>query len=140
MGSLPLGLRLYHCDRYEIPLPPGHKFPITKYAMVRGRLTGDERFELIESLPADPAVIALAHDPEYVRAILAGNVDARAMRRIGFPWSRDLVLRSQASVGGTLAAARQALEAGAGGNLAGGTHHAFRGEGAGFCVFNDLAV
>jgi acetoin utilization deacetylase AcuC-like enzyme len=62
------------------------------------------------------------------------------MRRIGFPWSPELVRRTLASVGGTLAASRDAMERGFGGNLAGGTHHAFRGEGAGFCVFNDLAV
>ncbi|MCL5743887.1 MAG: histone deacetylase, partial [Acidobacteria bacterium] len=62
------------------------------------------------------------------------------MRRIGFPWSEGLVRRTLASVGGTLAAARDALASGFGGNLAGGTHHAFPGEGAGFCVFNDIAV
>ena len=62
------------------------------------------------------------------------------MRRIGFPWSEGLVRRTLASVGGTLAASRQALESGWGGNLAGGTHHAFRAEGSGFCVFNDIAI
>ena len=62
------------------------------------------------------------------------------MRRIGFPWSPELVRRTLASVGGTLAASRDAMACGFGGNLAGGTHHAFRGEGSGFCVFNDLAV
>jgi acetoin utilization deacetylase AcuC-like enzyme len=62
------------------------------------------------------------------------------MRRIGFPWSEQLARRTLASVGGTLAAATDALDTGFGGNLAGGTHHAFRAEGAGFCVFNDLAV
>jgi acetoin utilization deacetylase AcuC-like enzyme len=135
-----MGIRLYYCDHYEIPLPAGHKFPMAKYSMVRGRLARDGRLELIEAPLADPAGISLAHDPDYVRAILEGSVDTRMMRRIGFPWSRELVQRTLASVGGTLAAARHALSAGVAGNLAGGTHHAFRGEGSGFCVFNDLAV
>jgi acetoin utilization deacetylase AcuC-like enzyme len=75
-----------------------------------------------------------------VRRVIDGTVDPRIMRRIGFPWSEQLVARTLASVGGTLAAAREAMAQGFGGNLAGGTHHAFRSEGAGFCVFNDLAV
>jgi acetoin utilization deacetylase AcuC-like enzyme len=86
------------------------------------------------------ATIELAHDSAYVRAILDGSVSDRVMRRIGFPWSPELVRRTLASVGGTLAASRDAMLCGFGGNLAGGTHHAFRGEGSGFCVFNDLAV
>lgn len=81
-----------------------------------------------------------AHDPGYVAAIFDGTIDARVMRRIGFPWSEALVRRSLASVGGTLAATADALASGFGGNLAGGTHHAFYGEGSGFCVFNDLAI
>jgi acetoin utilization deacetylase AcuC-like enzyme len=89
---------------------------------------------------ADPSLIELAHDPEYVRGFLNGTLDPRIMRRIGFPWSEALVSRTLASVGGTLAAAADALDTGFGGNLAGGTHHASRTEGSGFCVFNDLAV
>ena len=80
------------------------------------------------------------HDPQYVRAFLAGTLDPAVLRAIGFPWSEQLVRRTLASVGGTLAAAADALATGFGGNLAGGTHHAFRDRGAGFCVFNDLAV
>jgi acetoin utilization deacetylase AcuC-like enzyme len=75
-----------------------------------------------------------------VAAVLDGSVDPRVMRRIGFPWSEGLVRRTLASVGGTLAATADALATGFGGNLAGGTHHAFHAEGAGFCVFNDIAV
>jgi acetoin utilization deacetylase AcuC-like enzyme len=132
--------RLYYCDHHPIPLPPGHKFPIEKYALLRAMLAADGVYDLQPAPFADAASIELAHDAQYVRAILDGSVDARVMRRIGFPWSEALVLRTLASVGGTLAAAREALRAGFGGNLAGGTHHAFRGEGSGFCVFNDLAV
>lgn len=132
--------RLFYCDHHPIPLPAGHKFPIEKYALLRGLLAGDGAYTLEAAPLADSATIELAHDAAYVQAILDGSIDQRIMRRIGFPWSPELVRRTLASVGGTLAAARDAMADGFGGNLAGGTHHAFRGEGSGFCVFNDLAV
>jgi acetoin utilization deacetylase AcuC-like enzyme len=103
-------------------------------------LTASGAFQFHPAPPADPAEIELAHDPAYVRSVIDGSVDPRIMRRIGFPWSEQLVRRTLASVGGTLAAARDAMSTGFGGNLAGGTHHAFRAEGSGFCVFNDLDV
>ena len=133
-------MRLFYCDHIPIPLPRGHKFPAEKYSLVRRLLAVDTRFTFEPAPPASPADIRLAHDPDYVDAFLSGALDPRAMRRIGFPWSEPLVRRTLASVGGTLAAARDALATGFGGNLAGGTHHAFYGEGSGFCVFNDLAV
>jgi acetoin utilization deacetylase AcuC-like enzyme len=132
--------RLFYCDHLTIPLPPGHKFPTEKYVLLRALLAADGFYELLPAPFAEPAEIELAHDPEYVHSILDGTVDPRIMRRIGFPWSERLVRRTLASVGGTLAAAQEALSTGFGGNLAGGTHHAFRSEGSGFCVFNDLAV
>ena len=132
--------RLYYCDHHPIPLPAGHKFPTEKYAMLRGMLEAERSFELRPAPPAEVAQLELAHDQQYVRAILHGDVDPRVMRRIGFPWSEALVRRTLASVGGTVVASRDAMASGFGGNLAGGTHHAFRGEGSGFCVFNDLAV
>ena len=132
--------RLFYCDQHAIALPPGHKFPTAKYALLRAMLEADGLYDLVPADLADAADIELAHDAEYVRAILDGTVDARMMRRIGFPWSEQLVRRTRASVGGTLAAAADAMATGFGGNLAGGTHHAFRAEGSGFCVFNDLAV
>jgi acetoin utilization deacetylase AcuC-like enzyme len=130
----------YYCDRWQVILPDGHKFPMLKYVMVRRQLELASAIELQPSPPASPAELLLTHDDAYVRSILDGSIDPRAMRRIGFPWSPELVGRSLASVGGTIAAARSALRFGWGGNLAGGTHHAYRSEGSGFCVFNDLAV
>jgi acetoin utilization deacetylase AcuC-like enzyme len=135
-----MGRRLFYCDHYPIPLPPGHKFPMEKYALLRSLLESDGFFDLEPAPLATRETIELAHDPAYVRGFLEGSLDARVMRRIGFPWSECLVQRTLASAGGTLAGARDALADGLGGNLAGGTHHAFRSEGAGFCVFNDLAV
>ncbi len=132
--------RLFYCDQYAIPLPAGHKFPMAKYRMLRDLLSADGCFRFEAAPFADPAVIELAHEPAYVRDFLNGALPEAAIRRIGFPWSEGLVKRTLASLGGTLSAACDAFESGWGGNLAGGTHHAFRGEGAGFCVFNDIAV
>lgn len=131
--------RLFYTDHYELPLPPGHRFPIEKYRLLRDLLEADA-FALEPAPLADVAAIERAHDPAYVRAFLAGQLDAAAMRRIGFPWSEGLVKRTLASVGSTLAATREALHQGWSGTLAGGTHHAFRAEGSGYCVFNDIAV
>ncbi|HWR16386.1 MAG TPA: histone deacetylase [Terriglobales bacterium] len=131
---------LYYTDRYVIPLPEGHRFPIKKYRMLRDLLETDRRFAFEPAPLAKPETIQLAHDPQYVEAFLKGTLNPQAVRRIGFPWSEGLVQRTLASVGGTIAATREALANGWGGNLAGGTHHAFRAEGSGFCVFNDIAV
>lgn len=132
--------RLFYCDHHAIPLPAGHKFPASKYALLRGLLERDGFYQLEPAPFADAETIELAHDAAYVRGFLEGTLDPRIMRRIGFPWSPELVRRTLASVGGTLAAAADALSTGFGGNLAGGTHHAFRVEGSGLCVFNDVAV
>ena len=128
---------------YVLPLPAGHRFPIAKYALLRDRVVAEG------VIPADHVCdppraardeLLLAHDAAYVDALDAGTLDAAAMRRIGFPWSAALVERSHRAVGGTIAAARAALEHGVAMNLAGGTHHAFADHGEGFCVFNDVAV
>ncbi len=131
---------LYYCDNHDFPLPAGHKFPVAKYRLIRERLAADGDFQFEQSPMATQTAIERAHDPGYVRAFLNGTLAPHVMRRIGFPWSEGLVRRTIASVGGTLAATRMALGRGWGGNLAGGTHHAFRSEGSGFCVFNDLAI
>ncbi len=118
---------------------------MAKYARVREALL--ERnlvgaHELARSEPGADIVAAIrrVHEPAYVDAFLAGTLDERAQRRIGFPWSEALVRRTLASANGTLLAARAALRDGIGGNLAGGTHHAHAAFGSGFCVFNDIAV
>jgi len=133
-------VRLFYCDHFEIPLPDGHKFPMQKYRLLREAIARDGFWQLEAATPAAVEAIALAHDPEYVDQFVTGTLPAGAMRRIGFPWSQGLVNRTLASAGGTLGATRDAMVAGFGGTLAGGTHHAFRGEGSGFCVFNDVAI
>lgn len=132
--------RLHYCDHYAIPLPDGHKFPMEKYGLVRDLLapTGLFRFECAPF--ATEQQLLRVHHRDYVRGFLDGTLSPQAIRRIGFPWSPALVSRTLASVGGAVAAAEDAFTQGFGGNLAGGTHHAFAGEGSGFCVFNDIAV
>lgn len=132
--------RLFYTDHYTLPLPEGHRFPITKYRLLRETLERDGSFAFAPAPLARPDVIKLAHDSEYVDAFLAGTLAPSAVRRIGFPWSPELVKRTLGSVGGTLSATMDALDTGWGGTLAGGTHHAFRAEGSGYCVFNDIAI
>ncbi len=136
-------MRVYYTDNQVVELPEGHRFPMHKYARLRGELTARGVLSLAELEPAPFATLdALlsAHDEGYVRGFLAGALDRKVMQRIGFPWSESLVRRTLASAGGTLAASRAALEAGFAGVLAGGTHHAHRAEGSGLCIFNDLAI
>lgn len=143
-------MHAFYADQYVLPLPAGHRFPMAKYSRLRQRLL--ERLPQL-NLSAAPAAsdgeLALAHAPHYVHAVKTGGLSAADQREIGFPWSPQMVERSRRSTGATIAAARLALGlAGAGGskpqglagNLAGGTHHASRAKGAGFCVFNDVAV
>ncbi len=131
---------VYYCDHHEIPLPKGHKFPMRKYALLRQRLQQSGLFDLQPAPLASSEQIELAHDADYVRSFLDGTLPPAMVRRIGFPWSPQLVARTLASVGSTMAASVNALRFGWSGGLAGGTHHAFRAEGSGYCIFNDVAV
>ncbi len=131
---------IYYTDHFVLPLPPGHRFPMRKYAALRERVAAVAGDRLRVPAAASDAELARAHDPAYIAAVCGGTLDARAMKRIGFPWSPSMIERSRRSAGATLAACRSALESGCGVNLAGGTHHAHRGHGEGFCVFNDAAV
>ncbi len=136
-------LTVWSSSRYTFPLPPDHRFPVEKYALLRERVVA-EGIVAAEDV-RDPArvsddALALVHTPDYLSRFASGALDAAEVRRIGFPWSPELVERSYRACGGTVEAARHALEQGVAMNLAGGTHHAFPGHGEGFCVFNDVAV
>jgi acetoin utilization deacetylase AcuC-like enzyme len=136
-------LRIYYSDHFVIPLPEGHRFPIRKYSLLRERLVMADLVDsraLVVPEPATDEQLELVHTHRYVRAVVEGTLDAAEVRRLGLPWSPALVERSRRSVGGTIGAARSALNDGYAANLAGGTHHAFADRGEGFCVFNDVAV
>ena len=136
-------MQLFYTDIFVLPLPTGHRFPMEKYSRLRETLlaSGDFR-EADFHLPhaATDQELARAHDPAYIQQVCAGQLPERAQKRIGFPWSAGMVERSRRSAGATICACRAAFVDGVAANLAGGTHHAFRDRGEGFCVFNDAAV
>ena len=134
-------MRAYFLDRFGIPLPPGHRFPVSKSARLREQVARHcTDVQLVEAPAASDGELALAHTPDYMHAVDAGLLPAPAQRAIGLPWSPAMVERARRSVGGTICAARTALDEGIAVQLAGGTHHAHADRGAGFCVFNDTAV
>ena len=134
-------MKTFYSTQLSLPLPPGHRFPMGKYAALRDRLAAEcEGLRLAQAPPASDAELALAHAPAYVAAVAQGRLDARAQREIGFPWSEAMVERSRRSVGASIQATRVAQREGVAANLAGGTHHASAQAGSGYCVFNDIAV
>jgi acetoin utilization deacetylase AcuC-like enzyme len=136
-------MKAFYSDNFDLPLPEGHRFPIDKYALLRERLVTEGALtedELFAAEPASDEQILRVHDVDYLEKVKQGKLDEKEIRRIGFPWSQGLVVRSRRSVGGTIAACRTALQEGISANLAGGTHHAAADHGEGFCVFNDVAI
>ena len=136
-------MKAFYCDHFVLPLPETHSFPMAKYRKLRERVIAEriiDPADLIEPVAATIDALLLAHDAGYVDDVMHGRLTAEQQRRIGFPWSAAMVERSRRSVGGTIGAAAAALSEGAAVNLAGGTHHSFGDHGAGYCVFNDVAV
>ena len=113
---------------------------MSKYRLLRDAVSVQSNIELNEAPAATDTQILLAHSPRYLQAVIRGELSAKEQREIGFPWSLEMVERSRRSVGATLAACAAASVDGISVNLAGGTHHAYRDRGSGFCVFNDAAI
>jgi len=111
-----------------------------KYSRLRDLVGSLAKLELLEAPAASDTQLLYAHDPSYLLKVIEGKLSLEEQREIGFPWSEKMVERSRRSVGATIAAAKTAIGEGISGNLAGGTHHAYRNLGSGFCVFNDSAV
>ena len=137
-------MRLFPSDRYPLPLPEGHRFPAAKYRLLRERLEAHAAagavLEFIEPHAATDDELLRVHDRAYVGRVLSGTLSRDEIRRIGFPWSPQLVERSLRSTGAAVDAAAAAIEDGVAASLAGGTHHAGTDFGEGYCVFNDTAV
>ncbi len=136
-------LKLFYSDTFELPLPDRHRFPMSKYRLLRERILQDSivsQCELSVPSAATNQQLRRVHTRQYLEAICEGDLTDVEIRRIGFPWSLAMVERSRRSTGATIQAGFAALEEGIAGNLAGGTHHAFAGNGQGFCVFNDVCV
>ncbi len=133
-------MRFWTHDRFAFPLPERHKFPLPKYALLRREVQA-LGFAVCESDAASWSALALVHGPEYLERVRTGTLSVREERGLGLPWSEALVERGRRSSQGTVEAARDALGgAGFGMNLGGGTHHAARDVGRGYCLFNDVVL
>jgi acetoin utilization deacetylase AcuC-like enzyme len=133
-------VKAFYTDHFVLPLPEGHRFPMEKYSRLRDLVSSLSGLGLVEAPPATDTQILYAHDPSYLIKVIEGKLSPQEQREIGFPWSEQMVERSRRSAGATVAAAKTALREGVAANLAGGTHHAYRDTGSGFCVFNDSAI
>ena len=133
-------MKAFYSDHFVLPLPTGHRFPMAKYKMLRDLVLGLPNIQLHEAPRASDTELLLAHDASYVQRVISGTLSEAEQKAIGFPWSEKMVERSRRSVGATIAACQSALKEGVAVNLAGGTHHAYRNKGSGFCVFNDAAI
>lgn len=134
---------VYHPD-YMAQLRPGHRFPMSKYGYLREALTARGLLPasggFLSPAPASVAQVAAVHDLGYVERVAEARLTAEEARRIGLPSTPAVARRAFLSAAGTLLAGRLALEHGLAANMAGGSHHAGPEGGAGFCVFNDVAV
>lgn len=133
-------MKAFYADHYVLPLPTGHRFPMEKYKKLRDLVSQLDGVQLENAPTATDTQILYAHDASYLIKVLQGSLSPQEQQEIGFPWSTQMVERSRRSAGATLAASKIALKEGIAANLAGGTHHAYRNKGSGFCVFNDSAI
>jgi acetoin utilization deacetylase AcuC-like enzyme len=136
-------MKAFYTDHFVLPLPTDHRFPMQKYRLLREQVVAQGILPLANLIIPEAATdeqILRAHDREYLERAKHGTLTPKEMRRIGFPWSPEMIERSRRSSGATIAACQTALTEGVAVNLAGGTHHAFRDHGEGYCVFNDSAI
>ena len=115
-------MHIYYAATHIQKLPDGHRFPMGKYELLRGRLATElPNLTLNLAEPATDGELALAHSPAYIDAVTQGRLSPAQQREIGFPWSEGMVERARRSVGATISAARTALAQGVAANLAGGS-------------------
>jgi acetoin utilization deacetylase AcuC-like enzyme len=136
-------LKIFYTDTFPIHLPENHSFPKDKYRLLRMRILeklGAQPVDLQVPKPATYEDIIRAHDPVYIHRLQSGELSAKEVRRVGFPWSAEMVRRACYSAGATIEACRAALEEGIAVNLGGGTHHAFSDHGQGYCWLNDGVI
>ncbi|MEH6625475.1 MAG: histone deacetylase [Motiliproteus sp.] len=139
----PKNVPLVYSPHYSISWNPKHRFPMAKYLLLYEYLSNAglaSKENVYISSPASRKQLALAHSPAYVDRFIAGDLSLHECKQLGLIWSNELVRRTLTAVGGTILTCKLASQHGIACHLAGGTHHAFRDQGAGFCVFNDIAV
>jgi acetoin utilization deacetylase AcuC-like enzyme len=136
-------LKIFYTDTFPIPLPENHSFPKDKYRLLRMRILEKLDAQPVNLKIPEPATyedIVRAHDPVYIHRLQSGELSAKEVRRVGLPWSPEMVRRARYSAGATIAACRAALEERIAVNLGGGTHHAFSDHGQGYCWLNDSVI
>lgn len=133
-------MKVFYTDHFVLPLPEGHRFPMQKYSLLREAVQAFAPDSLEVAPAAKDDELLLVHEAAYVDRMSNGMLTATEVRQIGFPWSPLMAERARRSAGATLAAAKASLSERCAINLAGGTHHAFRDHGEGFCCYNDAAV
>ena len=131
---------VFHPIYSQLELPNRHRFPIEKYVGIRNALSahGVPKSWFKKPTPVNSDNVKTVYDPTYIHKLINNQLDPKAMRRIGFPWSEQLIERTLTAVGGTIMTSQLALEYGKSLNLTGGYHHAFANFGSGFCMINDL--
>ena len=135
-------LNVVYNHNYDIPLPDGHRFVGTKFSDLYNYIKDSDVYKNLiihKSIEAPISDVQCVHNSEYVLNVKQGNLSRADERKINLPWSKRLARRSFLAIQGTLQTSQLALENGVACHLAGGTHHAFKDCGSGFCVFNDLA-
>ncbi|MDZ7607427.1 MAG: histone deacetylase [Cyclobacteriaceae bacterium] len=136
-------LKIAWNEHYALPLPEGHRFPMAKYNLIpeqllyEGTITGANIFS---PAPLSVEILLKVHDAAYWEKLDSGRLLPEEIRRMGFPYSKELVHRELVILQGTIDCAKYALHHGVALNVAGGTHHAYRDRGEGFCLLNDIAV
>ena len=136
-------MKIYYTDTFSIPLPENHSFPKNKYYLLRRRIEESQiapSVDLKIPRPVTYEEIIRAHDPTYIHRLQNGELSAKEVRRVGLPWSPEIVRRARYSAGATVEACRAAVAEGIAVNLGGGTHHAFSDHGQGYCWLNDSVI
>ena len=136
---------LYYHPLYSDGLDKTARFPVDRYRMIAEKirlLDVGKKILIKEPRQAKREEILLVHQQDFVDRFLAGDLSEKEIRRIGLkPWKKEIIDRTLHLVGGALEGLNDVLNgATIAGNMAGGTHHAFRGEGSGYCIFNDIAI
>ena len=136
-------LKIAYHPIYKHPLPERHRFPMIKYELLPEQLlyegTCYENNFFVPQLP-DLDDILTVHQTAYVESLLELSLSPKAIRKIGFPLSKQLIDRELIIADGTIKASKYALSEGIAMNIAGGTHHAFSNRGEAFCLLNDQAI
>ncbi|MEM1084695.1 MAG: histone deacetylase [Verrucomicrobiota bacterium] len=136
-------MRCFYSQDLELELPSGHPFPMEKFRVSKDMLVQSGVLrpeEVIEVQPASQHLLQTVHDPNYLARVYRGELDAKEQLKLGLPVTPKLYQRSATEVEATRQACYAALSEGVAVCLAGGTHHAFREHGEGYCVFNDVAI